>query len=147
MPKRRNARSRRSSSVKPSTVLLSIGVGSLLAIAVVAVVLVARGGSGEGVSRNKPQTPVVTSSREVTVKVIDNDYEPRDLTVSPGARVTWLFEGRLPHTVTADDGSFNSGIMNRGEQFTVTLNDPGTFSYYCTLHHAMQGKVTVSEEG
>ena len=123
--------------------LLWSGVGALAAI-VVLIGFFAFAGRDDGPSSRERQDPVVSSSSEVSVDVIDNDYEPRDLTVRPGARVTWTFDGDLPHSVTDAEGSFDSGILGKGAEFTRTFDEPAEYSYYCTLHHAMVGTLVVA---
>jgi plastocyanin len=100
------------------------------------------GGEGQA-RRSVRQTPVVSDEPTVTVAVVDNDFEPRDLTVRPGTEVTWEFKGRAAHDVTEDKGAFESGTTNRGDEYVLTFDDPGTYYYYCTLHHAMQGTLVV----
>jgi plastocyanin len=127
--------------VRPSLVLLWIGVGSLIGVGLLVALLVmgaVRGGSADG-----REQPVVTDAAEVRVEVYDNGYRPADLTVRPGATVTWDFTGRVPHTVTAYDGSFDSDILGRGDAWSMTFDEPGKYEYYCTLHHSMQGVVVV----
>ena len=48
-------------------------------------------------------------------------------------------------SLTADDGSFNSGIMTVGDEFSTTFGTAGTFDYFCAIHPEMTGTVTVSE--
>ena len=55
----------------------------------------------------------------------------------------WAFGGELPHTVTASDGSFDSGIMQPGQTFSFTFDELGSFHYSCILHPAMMGTITV----
>ena len=55
------------------------------------------------------------------VKVVDFAFDPAALTVPAGATVTWTNAGNRPHTVTADDGSFDSGRLDPGEQFSQTV--------------------------
>ena len=89
------------------------------------------------------QEPVVSDEAQVTVKVVDRDYEPSDLTIRKGARVTWKFKGDLPHDVVEDRAAFGSPILERGDEWSLTFDDPGTYTYYCTLHHSMQGTLVV----
>jgi hypothetical protein len=53
--------------------------------------------------------------------------------------VTWVNVGHNPHTVTADDGSVDSGNLDPGETFTVTLDGTGSFAYHCRYHGAPAG--------
>ena len=132
--------------VLASDVLLAIGAFALLAIVVAAVWLAFDGSSSPPKRKLLRQTPVVSTELQVGVQVIDNDYQPRVLTVSKGATVTWKFAGSIPHTVTDDRGAFDSGIHVKGYEFSHTFDTPGVFYYYCTIHHGMLGTLTVTEQ-
>lgn len=73
------------------------------------------------------------------------NFSPATITVIIGQNntVTFANKDQAPHTVTADDGSFNSGNLNPGESWTYTFNTPGTFHYHCTYHSWMTGTVVV----
>jgi plastocyanin len=84
-----------------------------------------------------------------TVTIVDNAYQPREVEVSPGTTVVWEQVGELPHTVTADDGSFDSGEMGQGDTYSRDFPQSGTFPYYCRFHGGsggagMAGVVVVS---
>ena len=57
--------------------------------------------------------------------------------------VTWTNKDNLPHTVTADDGSFSSGNLNPTNQFSWTFSKPGTYSYHCSYHPWMKATIIV----
>ncbi|HLL51281.1 MAG TPA: cupredoxin family copper-binding protein [Thermomicrobiales bacterium] len=82
----------------------------------------------------------------VNVQVVDFAFEPATLTVPVGTTVTWTNAGSRPHTVTADDGSFDSGRLDPGEQFSQSFDQPGTFTYFCGFHPDMQGSIVVTEQ-
>jgi plastocyanin len=46
--------------------------------------------------------------------------------------------------VTADDGSFDSGVLDAGARFSFVFDKPGMFSYACAIHPSMRGTVRVS---
>ena len=71
-------------------------------------------------------------------------YEPAEIAVKVGQPVKWKNEGAEAHTVTADDGSFDSGSMAPGAEWQNTFSSPGTFSYTCTPHPWAKGTVKVS---
>lgn len=81
------------------------------------------------------------------VDVIDNDFNPREITVKVGTTVDWKQSGSAPHSVTADDGSFASGpclqdpskCMQKGSTFEHAFPTAGTFPYYCVIHGAKGG--------
>src|SRR5215203_1617616 len=82
-----------------------------------------------------------------SVDIGDNFFDPPDATVEPGSTITWTNSGARPHTVTADDGSFDSGVLNPGESYTVAFDGQGTVTYHCTIHPEMRGSVTVGGGG
>ena len=88
-------------------------------------------------------------AQEASVSVIDNEFDPAALEVSAGTTVTWTNNGESPHTVTASDGSFDSGNLDPGATFSHTFDQAGEFSYVCEYHEAegMVGAVTVSADG
>ena len=71
-------------------------------------------------------------------------YEPRRLTVEVGDRVAFFNEGRIPHTATATNGAFDTGLARHNETRTVELTKPGTFRYICTPHPWMKGTIVVT---
>ena len=68
------------------------------------------------------------------------------LQVTVGTTVEWKNNDPLPHTVTAVDKSFNSGLINPGKTYSRTFTKPGTYSYFCTPHPFMKGVVVVKAE-
>ena len=84
-----------------------------------------------------------------TVQVVSDPatvgaYQPKTLTVKKGDSVEWDWTDQsTSHSVTADDGSFDSGLCGAGNKFVVTFASTGSFNYHCTIHAAMTGSVTV----
>ena len=75
-----------------------------------------------------------------TVSIQDNLFNPGQVQTSTGATVTWTDAGAVQHTITADDGSFDSGIINSGDTFSFTFTAIGTFAYYCQIHGGPGGQ-------
>ena len=72
-------------------------------------------------------------------------YAPHDISVQAGQAVTWSWQDQgNQHSVTANDGSFDSCLHNAGFTFTVTFTQPGTYAYRCSIHPQMIGRVTVT---
>jgi plastocyanin len=63
--------------------------------------------------------------------------------VPVGGTITWSNMGSQAHTVTATDGSFDSGLVDPGGSVTLHFDTGGTFAYMCTPHPWMKGFVTV----
>ncbi|HEY1750268.1 MAG TPA: cupredoxin family copper-binding protein [Caulobacteraceae bacterium] len=75
---------------------------------------------------------------------IDNfSFGPMTLTVAAGTTVTWTNDDDIPHTVRAVDGSFHSKALDTADSYSVTFAKPGVYSYFCSLHPKMVGKVVV----
>jgi plastocyanin len=71
-------------------------------------------------------------------------FDPSSSSVSVGTTVTWTNTDGATHTVTADDGSFDSGKLGNGETFTHSFDAVGTFSYHCEIHSSMTGSIVVA---
>jgi plastocyanin len=83
---------------------------------------------------------------EATRVVIDNfAYSPREITIAPGTRVTWVNRDDVPHTVTstAKPKVFDSGALDDEKPYTFVFQKPGTYDYFCAVHPHMTGKVIV----
>ena len=79
------------------------------------------------------------------VQIVEFTYEPDPVVVQVGGKVTWQNEDTAPHTATADDGSFDTGIIEKGKLGSATFKEPGTFTYFCEVHPTMHGTVEVVE--
>jgi len=65
-------------------------------------------------------------------------FQPAELTVHPGEMVEFKNEDIVAHTVTADDRSFDSGLIQPGSSWKMTIQKPGTLAYHCTPHPNMK---------
>jgi plastocyanin len=87
---------------------------------------------------------VLAAGARVTI----NNYQftPKSIAVKPGSTITWTNrQADDNHTVTADDGSFDTGVINKnGGVASLTFATEGTFAYHCTIHPSMHGTVVVS---
>ena len=78
------------------------------------------------------------------VNISDFAFAPNVLEVTAGTTVTWTNNDGANHTVTADDGSFDSGSIGSGGTFSVTFDTPGTYAYHCNIHGNMTATVVVT---
>ena len=93
------------------------------------------------ITASSQQHKRVSPVQDVVIK--NFQFQPQELTVKTGTTVEWKNEDIVPHTVTADDGSFRSGKINPGKTWKLTAKAAGTFNYTCTPHPNMHGKLTV----
>ena len=82
---------------------------------------------------------------EAAITISQMQFSPARVTVKKGATVTWTQRDNMPHTVTASNGSFGSQTLNGGASDSRTFDEPGEYSYYCSLHPSMQGEIVVTE--
>jgi len=129
-----------------------------VAIAVLALGGVACGSSGNksasstSTSVSSSGTTAVSPSSTPSAAGPDNiaiqnfKFNPDPLSVKQGAKVTVaILDDGIPHSVTADDGSFDTGIfMKSTGPKTITLAKTGSFKYHCQVHSFMKGTIDVS---
>jgi LPXTG-motif cell wall-anchored protein len=77
------------------------------------------------------------------VTIADFSFAPATLTISQGDMVTWVNNGPTPHSATANNGSFNTGILKAGQSASHTFAQAGTFSYFCQPHPFMKATIVV----
>ena len=97
--------------------------------------------SGSTTSSGSSSTAPAMSTDEVGIS--DFKFVPESVAVKAGAELTWTNSDDAPHTATADDSSFDTGDLDRGDSKTIVFDEPGTFSYYCRFHPFMKATVEV----
>ncbi len=107
--------------------------------------LIAAGASGCGDDEEEPATSTTAAETAATdaVEIADFKYDPETAAVDAGTKLTWTNGDQAAHTATADDGSFDTGTLNLDDEGAVTLDEPGTYSYYCRFHPFMKATVEV----
>jgi plastocyanin len=97
--------------------------------------------------RRSREAPVATAAADTGVTISDFRFAPSSVTVNVGDTVTWTNDGPTPHSATADDGSFDTGVFDAGQSRSQTFDQAGTFAYFCTPHPNMRGTITVRAAG
>jgi amicyanin len=80
---------------------------------------------------------------DTRVRIANMSFGPTKIRIQAGDTVTWTNQDGMPHTVTANDGSFDSPTLNRNGEFSKTFAEPGVYAYYCKFHPSMRGEVEV----
>ncbi len=114
--------------MKKSTFIISLG------IVLTAIIITASCSK----SKDKTKTPATTQ-----VAISNFAFNSADLHVAAGTTVTWTNNDTAPHTVTADDASFTSVTLNKGDTYSKTFATPGTYPYHCIIHTMMKADVVV----
>jgi LPXTG-motif cell wall-anchored protein len=87
--------------------------------------------------------PKAIAAASGSVTIADFNFSPATITINEGDTVTWNNNGPTPHSATANDGSFDTGILKKGASGSHTFSQAGSFSYYCKPHPFMKGTVVV----
>ena len=118
---------------------LNTGTLALVMFVALALLSTTRGKEAE----TKASIPVKASKTEV---VIDNfSFSPKTTTVPIGAAVTWTNHDNVPHVITSADDQFKkSPLLKTGQRFSNTFGTAGTYSYFCSIHPRMTGKIIVN---
>lgn len=88
-------------------------------------------------------TDVASPDDASAVTIEDFAFGPAELVIAPGTTVTWTNADITPHTVTANDGAFDSGRIDVDGTFSFTFEEPGAYAYFCTYHPGMTGTIVV----
>ena len=132
----------------------------VLGVLVSAIALAACGSSGSGAStpsavasQAAPSAAAPSGSASAgasteagganAVTIQNFAFGPATVSVPVGTTVTWTNADSATHTVTADDGSFDSSSLASGATFSQTFATAGTFAYHCKIHPNMKATVEV----
>ena len=91
----------------------------------------------------------VEDLHEGEVATTIENFSHRNAQIQVGKTLVWTNMDGVPHTVTlgargvAEPG-FDSGLVGPGQSFALKLDEPGAYSFTCTLHPAMNGKIVVT---
>jgi plastocyanin len=124
---------------------------SVLATAVIAVAsgACARADGGdtkaEGASGASTSAASGAVSPQPAVDIVNFVFEPKSLTVKAGATVTWTNQDTAVHSIkdTSAQATPVSPDLGKGETFSITYGQPGSYSYICGIHQYMTGSVQV----
>jgi plastocyanin len=86
--------------------------------------------------------PVAAAAGGGTVKMAGLSFAPGTLTVARGTTVVFDNDDTAPHTVTARSGGVDSGVLDPGKQFSLTVTEG--FDYFCSIHPSMTAKIAVT---
>lgn len=110
----------------------------LVAVAILAAVTVACGGSGsEG---------GVLEGDDVEVLMFDNRFEYTEIKIPVGGSVNWIGAGANPHNAVDADEEwstetvFGSLEQYEGDEAVLTYDKPGEYVFFCTFHGNAEGE-------
>ncbi len=122
--------------LRPTAIVLT------MLVAVLGLVLGCGGGAGSPAGGGGG--PAATPSAPDTIVIKNFTFMPASLTVAPGTKIAVINQDQAPHTVTADDKSFDSRTISGGQRGEITApTKPGSYPYICTIHQYMKGTLIV----
>jgi plastocyanin len=112
----------------------------LVAVAVAGLLGACGGGDSKDDSSQSTAKPAA-SGPSITIK--DFKFSPTPASAKVGDTVTISNEDGTNHSVTADDGSFDTTPFSSGSK-TITVAKAGTVAYHCVIHSSMKGVIQVA---
>ena len=89
------------------------------------------------------QTGTVPKSNEAVVQINGFKFSPSEVEVTAGTKVVWVNNDPVSHTVTLDNGEFDTGSFPHGDNRSYIFTKAGVYAYHCAIHPSMNGTVTV----
>ncbi len=93
----------------------------------------------------QPATATDTAPREHVVEIRNLEFTPKELSVAPGDTITWINYDFIPHTVTADDESWDSGLIKTEGKWQTVVTENMYETYFCRYHPNMKGKLKITQ--
>lgn len=118
-----------------------IAVIIILAVLGLLIWIFTKGSYGKKTVTSSSSSPEVMMPN--SVQMVNFSFQPANLEVVKGTKVTWTNNDSTAHTVTSDTGVFNSDRIEPGKTYEFTFNDTGTFPYHCSIHTTMKANIIV----
>lgn len=98
-------------------------------------------------SNSEDQTPATdVKTGTISMNIRDYAFQTKNLRVKVGSTVVWTNQDDVKHDVKSDDGSFTSSeLLAKGQSYSYTFSKAGTYTYHCSPHPYMTGRVEVVE--
>src|SRR5580765_6463471 len=82
------------------------------------------------------------TARDAHEVALDNfSFTPASVAVPAGTTITWTNRDDVPHNVVSTEHRFKSPVLDTNERFSHRFEAPGTFTYFCSLHPKMTGRI------
>ena len=81
--------------------------------------------------------------QRVVIEIREFEFAPDAPKLKPGDVIVWINKDIVPHTVTADDDSWDSGQIDSGGKWEMVVKDGQFKSYYCRFHPSMTARLDI----
>lgn len=92
-------------------------------------------------SNSAANTAKPSAKNAVTIR--NFAFSPAKITIKAGQSVIWTNEDSVGHSATADDNSWDTGVLPQGQSKSITFAKAGTYTYHCSVHPNMKAEVIV----
>ncbi len=129
-------------------ILVIIGI-VILALVGIYFIVFGMGGGNKGDSAISQTSDTELSvdtgnSQTHNIEIKGFAFSPKTLIIKKGDTVVWTNMDSAKHTATSDSGSeLNSALLNKGETYSHTFDQTGTYDSHCTVHPYMKGTIIV----
>jgi plastocyanin len=100
---------------------------------------------GRQESTAQPKIVILMHRHVVRLTISNFAFSPANVVVSPGTTLIWTNKDSDPHTVDSTKNIWSSDALDTGNHFSRVFGKAGTFTYYCSIHPFMHGKVIVKK--
>lgn len=130
----------------------------MIVLASIATILLASCGSSDTTTTGNSTSSAEPPSGAATVLTKLLEFDPEKITVEAGNPVSWKAGDSIAHTVTT--GTFTVGDnglrtaeqpdgkidapLTQDKEVSFTFEEPGTYTYYCSIHKGMNGEAEVT---
>lgn len=90
-----------------------------------------------------PTEAATPSAQRIKVNISSSGFQPANITTGRGSTIVWTNQDTVSHTVTAEDGRFDSGNIAPGDSFEQKFEKIRSYSYSCRFHQEMKGMVRI----
>jgi plastocyanin len=123
-----------------------IGIIIIVVIIGGAFVLMHKENSMDQMNTAQSQKSSVIATKTISknaVTIQNFAFSPATITIKKGQSITWTNEDSAGHSATADDNSWDTGVLSQGQSKAITFAKVGTYAYHCSIHPNMKAIVIV----
>src|SRR5690242_11904644 len=86
------------------------------------------------------------NAKENKIEIKDFAFNPQNITVKSGQKITWINRDEEPHTIVSVGKKFQrSPGLDTDQEFSIIAGAPGTYEYFCSVHPKMTGTIIVKQ--
>lgn len=129
---------------------MSLSRLTLAALAAATLAMAGCGGDDGGSSGGGGEGAAEPAAGQATIKIASYKYLPETARVRAGGTINFENEDDVTHdaeTESRGPGAFDTQALEVGDAKRVTLDEPGTYAYFCSYHRFMEGTVEVVPDG